>query len=86
MEYIIQQPTLSNNQVYNSMTVYLNSSDHLELIRTPTLSSVLLSIACTNVTQVLFESIRMSEYYLLSQLHMIFLNRYTTQNLLWFFF
>ena len=55
MEYIIQLPTLSNSQVYNSMTVYLNSSDHLELIRTPTLSSVLLSIACANVVHMLFE-------------------------------
>ena len=36
----------------------------LDLVRTPTLSSVLLSIACANVVHMLFESLRMSVYYL----------------------
>ena len=43
---------------------YTNAPDHLEHVRTPTLSSVLLSIACANVARMLLESVRMSVYYL----------------------
>ena len=37
---------------------------HLEAIRTPILSSMLLSIARGNVVHMLIESVRMSVYYL----------------------
>ena len=40
-----------------------NSLNPLELIRAPTLSSVLLSIACVNAVLMLLESVRMSVCY-----------------------
>ena len=40
-----------------------NTPDHLELVRVPKLSSVLLFIACTNIAHMLLESVRISVYY-----------------------
>ena len=50
-----------HNSLYG---IVQNTPDHLEHVRTPTLSSVLLSIACTNIAHMLLESVRMSVYYL----------------------
>ena len=51
------------NGIYTSNSLYCQTPlSHLELIRTPTLSSVQLSIACANDVHMLFESVRISVY------------------------